>query len=109
MNCVYGRKDDAERFLTFCNAALEFLVQTGRSPVSPQGLQFPLCREAPGSPAPSVLRGKRALSGSHVSAGTLSLSSLCAERHTGTLLLFPFLWDGCDHWGVAWPPRGMGL
>ncbi|CAI7814296.1 unnamed protein product [Closterium sp. NIES-54] len=32
VGCIYGRKDDAARFGTFCHAALEFLLQTGRSP-----------------------------------------------------------------------------
>ncbi|GJP84436.1 hypothetical protein CLOP_g14493 [Closterium sp. NIES-67] len=32
VGCIYGRKDDGARFGTFCNAALEFLVQTGRQP-----------------------------------------------------------------------------
>ena len=34
VGCIYGRKDDAARFGTFCHAALEFLLQTGRRPVS---------------------------------------------------------------------------
>ncbi|CAI7906157.1 unnamed protein product [Closterium sp. NIES-53] len=32
VNCIYGRKDDGDRFGIFCNAALEMLVQTGRQP-----------------------------------------------------------------------------
>ncbi|GJP76945.1 hypothetical protein CLOP_g7390 [Closterium sp. NIES-67] len=32
VGCIYGRKDDSARFSTFCHAALEFLLQTGRSP-----------------------------------------------------------------------------
>ncbi|GBG67829.1 hypothetical protein CBR_g950 [Chara braunii] len=30
--CIYGRNDDAQRFGFFCNAALEFLLQSGRNP-----------------------------------------------------------------------------
>eukprot|EP00850_Spirogloea_muscicola_P022200 SM000282S10603 [mRNA] locus=s282:6677:12402:+ [translate_table: standard] len=32
VGCIYGRKDDAARFGFFCNAALEFLLQSGRRP-----------------------------------------------------------------------------
>jgi len=32
VGAVYGRADDAARFDYFCNAALEFLVRTGRQP-----------------------------------------------------------------------------
>ena len=31
-DAVYGWNDDASRFNFFCNAALEFLLQTGRQP-----------------------------------------------------------------------------
>ncbi|KAI5078701.1 hypothetical protein GOP47_0006372 [Adiantum capillus-veneris] len=30
--CVYGRRDDGQRFGFFCNAALEYLLQSGRRP-----------------------------------------------------------------------------
>lgn len=30
--CIYGRKDDGQRFGFFCNAALEFLLQSGLHP-----------------------------------------------------------------------------
>lgn len=32
VGCVYGRRDDGQRFSFFCNAALEFLLQSGRHP-----------------------------------------------------------------------------
>lgn len=32
--CIYGGRNDAERFGFFCHAALEFLLQRGSQPVS---------------------------------------------------------------------------
>lgn len=32
--CIYGCKNDAERFGFFCHAALEYLLQSGSHPVS---------------------------------------------------------------------------
>ena len=31
--CVYGRRDDGQRFDFFCRAALEFLMHSGQTPV----------------------------------------------------------------------------